>query len=158
MDPNIEEIRKLMLELLITTRRETMQSFSAIDMDRVVHDDQAQWRLRDVLGHLAAWNGEAAKSLQAHSRGEEYHCIPSEAMYDEYNARLTAERWAWDIKLVWQEYEASGDQLKLQVESLSAENWGRMMLYPWNENGTVQYLIEVMMQHEIDHRIIAIPA
>ena len=152
MDPDVEEMRKQMLDLLIATRRETQQSFSGVDMDRVLHADQAKWRLRDVLGHLGVWNGEAARSLQAHAQGAEYHCIASEAKYDEYNALAVAERRDWDNRQVWAEYEASADQLKLLLESMPSEYWGRRMLYPWNERGTVQYLIEVMMMHEVEHR------
>ena len=153
MNPDVEEIRQQMLNLLRVTRRETQQSLSGVDMDRIVHNDLARWRCRDVLGHLGVWNGEAAKSLQAHAEGGEYHCIISEAKYDEYNALAAAERRSWDINQVWAEYLASGDRLKFLVETMPAADWSRLMLYPWNERGTVQNLIEIMMRHEMEHRV-----
>ena len=152
MNPDVEEIRQGMSTLLAATRRETQQSFSGVEMDWSVQDDQAGWRVRDVLGHLGVWNGEAAKSLLAFAEGGEYHCIPSEEKYDEYNAHAVDERRSWDIQQVWDEYEASADQLKVLVDSLPVVAWNRIMLYPWNERGVVRNLIEVMMQHEIEHR------
>lgn len=147
----VEETRKPVLDLLNVTRRKTQRALSGVDPKLMVHHDKPAWRVRDVLGHLAVWNGEAAKSLEAHARGEEYHCIPS-AHYDQYNAAAAAEREAWPMERVWAEYEASGNQLKAVVEAMPAEQWNAEVLFPWNERGTVQRLIEIMMRHEVEHR------
>ena len=73
-------------ELLDKTLQETRLALSDIDPERVVHDGNSPWRVRDVIGHIGVWNGEAAQSLLAHAAGGKYHCISSEAKYDEYNA------------------------------------------------------------------------
>jgi len=151
MSPSVDETRKIVLELLAVTRRETQRALSGIDPELMVHHDGPGWRVRDVLGHLAVWNGEAAESLQAHARGEEYHCIPS-AHYDQYNAAAAAERGAWPMRRVWAEYEASGDQLKTVVAAMPTERWSAEVLFPWKERGTVRRLIEIMMRHEVEHR------
>jgi hypothetical protein len=158
MNSNVEETRKLMLQLLDVTRRETRLALSSIDPERVVHDDHSAWRVRDVVGHLGVWNGEAAKSLRAHAEGGEYHCITSEAKYDEYNGSAVEERRAWKIEQVWAEYETSYNQLKLNLETMPSEKWNGEMLYPWNERGTIRNLIEVMMKHEVEHREIIVNA
>jgi hypothetical protein len=152
MNSNVEETRNLMLQLLVATQRKTRLALSSIDPERVVFNDNPKWRVRDVVGHIGVWNGEAALSLRAHAVGNEYHCIQSEAKYDEYNSFAVEERRAWNIDQVWAEYGASYDQLKLVVETMPAENWNSDMLYPWNERGTVRKLIEVMMTHEVEHR------
>ena len=152
MNIDMEEIRKQMLNLLETTRGKTQSLLSGIDPKRVVHTDQAGWRVRDILGHVGVWNGEAARSVQAHAEGSEYHCISSEAQYDEYNDQAAAERSSWKMEQVWAEYEASNDQLKSAIDAMPVESWTRDMLYPWNEKGSVQRLIEMMMQHEVEHR------
>lgn len=151
MNSNVEEARNLMGQLLDVTRRETRLVLSGIDPDRIVHDDKPAWRVRDVVGHLSVWNGEAARSLRAHARGGEYYCI-AEEKYDEYNGLAVDTRRNWNIEQVWAEYEASYDQLKLLVETMPAEKWNIGMLYPWNERGTIQNLIEVMMKHDVEHR------
>ena len=152
MNSNVEETRALMLQLLDVTQRKTRLALSGIDPERVVFNDNPIWRVRDVVGHIGVWNGEAAYSLRVHAEGGEYYCIESEMQYDEYNASAVEERRSWEIDQVWAEYEASYDQLKLVVETMPTENWNVDMLYPWNERGTVQNLIEVMMKHEVEHR------
>ena len=152
MHPDVKETSQEMRHLLETARRQTLSAFSGSDAERIVHHDRAAWRVRDVLGHLGAWNGEAARSLQAHAQGGEYHCIPSEAEYDQYNASAAAERHSWSLEQVWAEYESSSSQLISGAESMPAEKWSQEMLYPWNERGTVRNLIEVMVLHESEHR------
>jgi len=152
MNSNVEETRALMLQLLDVTQRKTRLALSDIDPDRIVFNDNPLWRIRDVVGHIGVWNGEAAHSLRAYTEGSEYRCIESEMQYDEYNASAVEERRAWNIDQVWAEYEASYDQLKMLVETMPAENWNGDLLYPWNERGTVRNLIEVMMKHEVEHR------
>jgi hypothetical protein len=152
MNSNVEETRTLMLQLIDVTQRKTRLALSGIDPERVVFNDNPKWRIRDVVGHIGVWNGEAAHSLRVHAVGGEYHCIVSEMQYDEYNAFAVEERRAWNIDQVWAEYEASYNELKLLVETMPEENWNTDMLYPWNERGTVRELIEIMMKHEVEHR------
>jgi hypothetical protein len=151
MNSNIEEERKRMVQLLDVTRRETQLALSGIYPERVAYNDNSTWHVRDVVGHLAVWNGEAAHSLRAHAEGSEYHCI-AEEKYDDYNGLAVDTRRNWNIEQVWAEYEASCDQLKLLVVTMPAEKWNIEMLYPWNERGTIQNLIEVMMKHDVEHR------
>ena len=152
MNTNIVEARKRMLNLLDTTRRETRALLSSLNPDRVIHTDERAWRVRDILGHLGVWNTEAARSLQAYAEGGEYHCISTDALYYEYNGPAADERKAWTMDQVWAEYESAHDQLKRIVESIPDEKWGGEMVYPWNERGTIERFIAIMMDHEkVDH-------
>ncbi|MBM3125295.1 MAG: ClbS/DfsB family four-helix bundle protein [Chloroflexi bacterium] len=152
MKSTVKETRHRMMELLDETRRETQFALSDIDPEQVVHGGNAPWRVRDVIGHLGVWNGEAAQSLRAHAAGHKYHCISSEAKYEEYNGAAVGERRTWSVEQVWAEYKTSHDQLKSLAESMSNEAWDREMLYPWNEEGAPWRLIEEMMKHEEEHR------
>ncbi len=152
MNSNVDETRRLMLDLLSKTRRETRSLLSSLDPERVIHTDERAWRVRDIVGHLGVWNKEAARSLSAYAEGEEYYCIPAESKYYEYNGHAADERRAWSMEQVWAEYEASHDQLKYLVERLPEEKWNGEMVYPWNERGTVELFLKVMMAHEkVDH-------
>ncbi len=152
MNTSYGETRQRMINLLDTTRRETRSLLSGLDPDRVIHTDERSWRVRDILGHLGVWNMEAARSLQAYADGQEYSCIPSEAEYYDYNGPAADLRKTWTMDQVWAEYENAHAQLKQIVESLPDDKWDGELLYPWNSHGTVEYLIEVMMKHEIvDH-------
>jgi len=148
----VEGRRRLTLDLLEKTRRETRSLLSRLDPERVIHTDERAWRVRDIVGHLGVWNGEAARSLNAYVNGGEYYCIPTEAKYYEYNGPAAVERRAWTMERVWAEYEAAHDELKLIIESLPDKKWDGKMVYPWNERGSVENLIKIMMNHEkADH-------
>ena len=152
MTSTFERTCRQMLDLLDATRLETRSLLSRLDPEQVVHADERAWRVRDILGHLAVWNGEAAHSLSAYAAGSEYHCISGRAEYDDYNGPTADERRAWSMEQVWAEYEASHDQLKQIIETMPLEKWEGEMLFPWGERGTIEQLIKRMMKHETrDH-------
>ena len=152
MNSNVEETRRSILDLLEKTRRETRLTLSRLDPERVVHDDERAWRVRDIIGHLGVWNREAARSLSAYAQGSEYNCISGRIEYDEYNGPAADERRAWTTQQVWAEYEASHDQLNEIIETMPVEKWDGEMVYPWNERGTIGQFIKRMMKHETkDH-------
>ncbi len=144
----MEHKRRAAIELLDCTRRETRSLLRRLDPNLEVQQDKGRWRVRDVLGHISAWNGEAALSLEAYADGGQYICISGEEEYDDYNAAAAAERRKWAIEEVWTEYEVSHDELRKAVETLPVEKWAGEMVYPWNERGTVESLVKIMMKHE----------
>jgi len=159
MKKHIEETRVKMLDLLTKTYQDTRTLLSGLDPERVIHTDERAWRVRDILGHLSVWNMEAVRSLRAYAEGGEYHCIPTEAQYYDYNGPAADERKRWTMEQVWAEYNSAHDQLRQIVASLPDEKWEGQMLYPWNLRGTVEYFIKVMMNHEtMDHCSIVIKA
>jgi hypothetical protein len=150
---DVETERSATLALLRRTREATRRLQAELDPDAVVHVEAESWRVRDVVGHLAIWNGEAAHSLAAHASGGEHACVDSPGRYDEYNALAVRKRRAWPIDRVWSEYEATHDELEAAVEAMPAARWDAPALYPWNERGTVVGLVVVMTDHETtDHR------
>jgi hypothetical protein len=152
MTASIEEIRFLLLSLLDKTRRETRETLSSFDPERLVHTDERAWRVRDILGHLGVWNEEAASSIRAFAKGEEYYCIPTDEMYYDYNGPAAEERSTWTMEQVWDEYETAHDKLRLLIETMPEEKWEGEMVFPWNERGTITRLILMMMDHEkTDH-------
>jgi len=152
MIANVDDTRDFLFRLLEKTRRETRELLSSLDPKRTIHKDERAWRVRDILGHLGVWNAEAVRSLNAYANGDEYYCIPTDAMYYEYNGPAADERCTWAMDQVWGEYETAHNQLRLLLETIPDEKWEGEMVYPWNERGTIARLIEVMMDHEkVDH-------
>ena len=152
MISEIGQTRERLLKLLTSTQASTKGLLSPLDPERVVHTDERAWRVRDILGHLGVWNWEAARSLQAYARGSEYHCVPSEGAYYDYNGPAADERRGWPIEQVWAEYDAAHEALRYAVATMPDELWDGDMLYPWNAHGTPARLIEIMMKHETsDH-------
>ena len=152
MRTDITSERTATLAVLRRTRRSTRELLAGLDPALVVHDDEDAWQVRDVVGHLGVWNGEAARSLEAHAAGGEYACIDSDALYDAYNGPAASERRAWPVGRVWAEYEATHDRLEAAIVAMPAERWDAPLLHPWNERGSVVGLVVLMTEHETaDH-------
>lgn len=152
MNSTIDETRYLLLSLLDKTKQETHELLSNLDPELTIHTDERAWRVRDIVGHLGVWNGEAARSLSAFAEGDEYFCIPSDEMYFDYNGPAAEERCKWTMCQVWEEYEKAHDQLRSILETMPDEKWENEMVFPWNERGTITRLIIMMMDHEkTDH-------
>jgi hypothetical protein len=152
MRRDVEAERAAALALLRRTRRMTRDALGRLEPTLVVHADEGAWQVRDVVGHLGIWNGEAARSLEAHARGTDYACIESEALYDGYNAEAVSERRSWSLARVWEEYETTHDRFETALEAVPADRWDVPLLYPWNERGSVAGLVVLMTEHETaDH-------
>jgi len=152
MRTEMDDERNSILSLLRRTRRLTLASLEPLDPDTVVYDDEQAWRVRDVLGHLGVWNGEAARSLETHAAGDEYTCIATPGLYDTYNERAVTERRAWPVTDVWAEYEATHDRLEGAIATMPPDRWDTPIMYPWTELGSVVGLVVLMTEHETsDH-------
>jgi hypothetical protein len=152
MRTEMDDERNSTLLLLRRTRRMTRAALEPLDPEALVHDDGPAWRVRDVLGHLGVWNGEAALSLEAHTAGGAYTCIASAGFYDDYNERAASERRAWPMADVWAEYEATHDRLEAAVAAMPPDRWDTPIQYPWTELGSVVGLVVLMTEHETsDH-------
>lgn len=149
---DVDDERNSTLWLLRRTRRMTRAALEPLDPDAIVHDDEQAWRVRDVLGHLGVWNGEAARSLEAHAAGGEHTCIATSGLYDMYNERAVAERRAWPMADAWAEYEAAHDRLETAIAGMPPDRWDTPIQYPWTELGSVVGLVVLMTEHETsDH-------
>ena len=95
MNSNVEGARSLFMgDCCAVTRQKTRLAISGIDPDRVAHDDDPAWRIRDVVGRLGVWNGEAVSSLHAHAKGGGFI---AEEKYDEYNGLAVDTRRNWNM-------------------------------------------------------------
>ena len=152
MRTEMDDERNSTLMLLRRTRRMTQAALAPLDPDAVVHDDEQAWQVRDMLGHLGVWNGEAARSLETHAAGGAYTCIEGTVLYDAYNERAVLERRAWPMADVWAEYEATHDRLEAAIATMPPDRWDTPVQYPWTELGSVVGLVVLMTEHETsDH-------
>lgn len=152
MRTEMDDERNSTLQLLRRTRRMTHAALDPLDPEAVVHDGEPAWQVRDVLGHLGVWNGEAALSLEAHAAGGQYTCIETSGLYDPYNEQAVLERRAWPMADVWAEYETTHDRLDAAIETMPPDRWDTPIQYPWTELGSVVGLVVLMTEHETsDH-------
>jgi hypothetical protein len=146
---------------LIDSLKETHSDLRAIvaaaDPEMLVYADAGEgtsWRIRDILGHIATWDLETAKSLRAYRAGEVY-LTPDFDEHEEdfFNQQAIAEQRKLTTRELMAEWERAREEFKEAVQDIPDDQFPGDLLYPWgDERGTISYLVEYMVEHTVEHR------
>ena len=61
--------KKNLLKKLSKVHLATRTTLKKVELEMTVHKDSG-WSVRDILGHIATWNLEVAKSINAYQAGD----------------------------------------------------------------------------------------
>jgi uncharacterized damage-inducible protein DinB len=144
------EERKRLAELLNQTHESTRALVDGADLNLQVYETSG-WRIRDILGHIATWDRQTVKSLSAYQSGADYFISSHDE--DDFN-EMEARRWgALSSQKVFDEWERARKEFTAAVEQVSTDLYPGDLMYPWgDERGTIAHLVELMVEHEIEHR------
>lgn len=140
----------LLVDLLTTTRQDTLAALKDVDLDRIMHPDSG-WRVRDMVAHLIAWDIAAVQALK-HLQSKTVDAIPDLSDMDAYNAREVAKRKNLPIDDLFAEWAALHDEFKALAENMPDDLMGKRFRFPWGAHGTGYQLVEGMAGHEQYHR------
>ena len=139
-----------LLERLTKTHSGIASILEGVDLEHRVYSDP-DWRIRDILGHIATWDHEVTKSLRAYAAGGEY-CIPDldEDMFNEQTVVGQRKLSAEQIYLVW---EQAREDFNKALQEIPDHQFPGDLLYPWgDERGDIPELVEFMIEHDDEHR------
>ena len=143
-------VQKALMDNLREVRSATRALLEGVDPESMVYEDP-DWRIRDILGHIAAWDREVTKSLQAFRAGEEYSIDDLEE--DDFNQQSVLEQRKLTYPQVVAEWEQARADFIEAVQEIPPEQFPGDLLFPWgDERGSVQTLVEYMLEHEKEHR------
>ena len=134
------------LERVRNARADLNNAISGITEDQMSQDIVAgDWTVKDILGHLASWQTEAALGIERAARGEAVDTLISESV-DEWNAARVGERRRLPLVDVIEEFNAAYDRL---LAALNASPDVRIPLGPagWDETAELWWLTE----HDSEH-------
>jgi hypothetical protein len=146
----ILEDKRQLIELLIQTHSAIQATIEGIDLEMGVHPDSG-WRIRDIIGHIATWDRQVEKSLDAYRLGNEY-AIPN---LDEtnFNEQTVLEQQEMSAQQIIEEWEQAREDFMRAVEEIPLDQFPGDLLYPWgDERGTIAYLVKMMTEHDVEHR------
>ena len=66
-----ESINEQLAKQLQLSHEETRELIDGVDAEMIVYEDSG-WRIRDLIGHIAAWDIQVSKSIEAFQAGKEY--------------------------------------------------------------------------------------
>jgi hypothetical protein len=139
-----------LIDLLTETHSATRAVLEGIDLEMRVYKD-GDWRIRDVLGHVATWDRETAKSLRAFKEGSEY--IIHDLIEDDFNQKSVLEQRKLTTEDIFTEWEQAHEDLKSAVKEIPLEKFPGDFRYPWgDERGSITQLVDYFIEHDAEHR------
>ena len=128
----------------------TQALIDKLDLNLVVYADP-EWQVRDVVWHLAVWDRQSAKSIQAFVDGSKY-AIPN-FEEDNFNTSALLEGRSLTSEQLRRQCQQAREEFKQAVAQVPAGEESSEFMYPWgDESGDVAQLVSYMVEHDEEHR------
>jgi uncharacterized damage-inducible protein DinB len=137
-------------DLLRKSYAETQELLSGTNPNLVVFEDP-EWRVRDIIWHLAAWDRQVTQSIEAFEVGGQYS-IPD---FDEdgFNEAAINEGRELPLDQVLKESHHARTEFQRVVGRFPGDQLETAFLYPWgDERGDIAKLVNYMVEHDAEHR------
>ena len=144
--------RKHLLDKITIAHTAILTTIQGIDLELRVYAD-TDWRIRDILGHIATWDREVTKSLRAFLKGGEYFIPGINEDETDFNRQAVAEQRKLSTQQIVAEWEQARMDFKSVLSDIPLEKFPGDLLYPWgDERGSIPQLVEYMVEHDEEHR------
>jgi hypothetical protein len=125
---------------------------AGIDLELRVYSD-TDWRVRDILGHIATWDQEVTKSLRAFLGGSEYVIPVLDEDESDFNEQAVVEQRKLSTEQIVAEWKQAREDLKTALRDIPAEMFPGDLLFPWgDERGSIAKLVGYMIEHDEEHK------
>lgn len=146
------EEKKHLIDLLSESQSATLAALEGVDLEMRVYTD-SDWTIKDMIGHLATWDRQVAKSLRAYREGTEYSIPDLGDDENEFNQQAVVEQRALTAQQIIAEWDQTRTGFKEAVQGIPLELFPGDLLYPWgDESGSIAKLVEYMVEHDAEHR------
>ncbi len=141
--------RTALVHRLKESHSTTRDVVDGVDSEFPVHTDSG-WTVRDILGHIGAWDIQAAESLRAFGMGNDHSVGDQDD--DAFNQQEYRRMRELDSQGSYAEWKGARDEFIAAVEQLPDELGAGVLLYPWGDRGSLAQLVDEMIEHDVEHR------
>jgi len=144
--------KNYLLDRLTETHAAIQIILVGVDLELRVYSD-SDWRIRDILGHIATRDREIAKSMRAFLTESEY--VISDLDDDEsgFNAKAVMNQRTLSSQQIVAEWEDARDDLKAVIRDIPEDWFPGNLIFPWgDEHGSIKQLVEYFIQHDEEHK------
>jgi hypothetical protein len=131
------------------SREKTRAALSGIDPQKVVYADTG-WRVKDLIGHLLAWELEVTTSLRAYAAGKEY-VIPGFTNDEVYNASVYERYRDVPFDQLRADWEAVRAGMISAIRAIPPERLDGQIMCPWKLYSDLNGIVRDMINHEAEH-------
>jgi len=144
--------KKRIIKELTEAYTEARTTLEDVDLEAIVFPESG-WRAREIIGHIATWDQEAARSLRAYRGGSEYEISDLDEEETEYNQRAVDAQRGLSHQEILAEWKKGFEELRDAVQDIPIDQFPGDVLYPWgDERGSIAALVEFMIEHLVEHR------
>ena len=139
-----------LIDQLTQSHAATQGILNNVALDFLVYPEPP-WQVRDILWHIAVWDRQVTKSIQAFLAGSEY-AIP-EFEEDQFNNAAFQDGRDLSPDALLTECDRARTEFQQAVERVPDDHFRTEFLYPWgDESGDVTQVVKEMLEHDEEHR------
>jgi hypothetical protein len=137
---------------LSNTHSELEGVIEGLDLDLVIHTE-TDWRIRDILGHIATWDRVLIHAIETFLAGSEFVIPDMEGNEDDFNAIKVKEQRSLSANEILQEWNQAREEFIAAVKEIPFDRFNEELAFPWgDEMGSVALMIEYMIEHNGEHQ------
>ncbi len=146
------ENKNFLVKRLSETHSALGEILRGSDLELIIYDDD-EWRIRDILGHIAIWDREVIQAISSYLEGSEY-VIPGIAEDEtDFNAQKLLEQRNLSTDQIMDEWNQARDDFKEIVKQIPIDKLSSDLEFPWGEEtGSISVLINYMIEHNEEHQ------
>jgi hypothetical protein len=123
-----------------------------IDLEIQVYDDPV-WRVRDIIGHIATWDREMIKTLQAFLDETEYIIPGIEENESDFNEIAVEEQRKLSTQHILDEWSLARKDFLAVIQDIPDNRFPGDFVFPWgDERGSIRILLDYFIEHDEEHR------
>jgi uncharacterized damage-inducible protein DinB len=133
------------------SRKELVEAIQGLNEVDITHPQvEGIWTIKDILGHVAAWEEACLRPLECITNGKP---IQSEDIsdHDAWNAMQAARRHNKPLKTILKELDDIRQKLLCAASQLSDEEWNIIFHLPWGEKASAANMLSGLAWHEAEH-------
>jgi uncharacterized damage-inducible protein DinB len=130
------------------TLHQAIEGLSEEEMTRI--QVEGVWTVKDVLGHIASWEGTCLEPLQRYADGGPFEVEVIED-YLKWNDEQAARKRDVPLDTILEELANVRQGLVEAASRLSAGQWKQRVPFSWGGRGTIAEVLDVFYQHELEH-------
>ena len=144
--------KKNLLERLSETHSSLQETLKGVDLELRVYRD-TEWRIRDILGHIATWDREVTHAIKIYLEGSEYVIPGMVGDETDYNAEKVEEQRILSTSEILQEWNQAREDFIDAVRQVPTDRLSDELAFPWgDERGSFTLMIEYMIEHNGEHQ------
>jgi uncharacterized damage-inducible protein DinB len=133
------------------SRQSLLKAIAGLSDDELtIIEVEGIWTIKDLLGHIAAWENSLLEPLSVFVDGEPFEAeeIPN---HDAWNAEQSALRATRNYSEILKEIGNTRQELIKTAGRLTENQWNQTFRAPWGDQNTLIEMISGLAWHEEEH-------